>query len=514
MSSGSLPLATYHRANSLGAGAYGSVVTVYDEEGNEFALKLFDDEDDDSENDDHESEYDNGTDQEYEDGDGDSNNDEEEEYNHSSATKPMELGALREICILRILREQNAHPNVIAISDVKQSNDITEEVDGDVTMHYLGIAMPLFKHGTLTLAIESATGSLHKKNKVQIAHGILAAVAYLHTNGIIHRDIKTDNIMIEIDDEGDYHPILIDFSLAKMIVPQHVYSKSSSSSSSSIVQQSITSSPEWETYFHSLKGEDTHTPSSGTPTYRSPECVNEQPYGLPSDMYSVGIVLLELLRGSCIEAFKDKGAAKIVASEVEALPNQPFANLVRGLVEKDPEKRLDCREALDHELFVKFCGLFRGEKKEEDTFRILDLKKALPLDDQGRGGGDEEEKVDDKMIAKAMKKRMKMIRKIAHDLESENPLTVQAALCYSIQLSQLDDGIDDLDESQGLIDCVVLAHKFFERELWDLKSIEDLDSGVFRKVSWSLQEYVDNEATIWMLMDFCLYPRELVVFGE
>jgi hypothetical protein len=118
------------------------------------------------------------------------------------------------------------------------------------------------------------------------------------------------------------------------------------------------------------------------------------------------------------------------------------------------------------------------------------------------------------MIAKAMKRRMEMIRKIAHDLESENPLTVQAALCYSIQLSQLDDGIDDLDESQGLIDCVVLAHKFFERELWDLKSIEDLDSGVFRKVSWSLQEYVDNEATIWMLMDFCLYPRELMVFGE
>ena len=35
MSSGTVPLGTYHRANALGAGAYGSVVTVYDENGNE-----------------------------------------------------------------------------------------------------------------------------------------------------------------------------------------------------------------------------------------------------------------------------------------------------------------------------------------------------------------------------------------------------------------------------------------------------------------------------------------------
>jgi hypothetical protein len=89
-------------------------------------------------------------------------------------------------------------------------------------------------------------------------------------------------------------------------------------------------------------------------------------------------------------------------------------------------------------------------------------------------------------------------------------MTVQAAFCYSLQLSQLDDCLDNLRESQGLIDCVVLAHKFFEKELWALKSIEELDRGVFKQCDWSLADYIDNEGTIWMLMDFCLYPRKLV----
>ena len=41
MSSGTLPLSTYHRAAALGEGTYGSVVVVYNDDGEEFALKLF-----------------------------------------------------------------------------------------------------------------------------------------------------------------------------------------------------------------------------------------------------------------------------------------------------------------------------------------------------------------------------------------------------------------------------------------------------------------------------------------
>ena len=70
MTSGELPLERYHRASSIGEGTFGSVVTVYNDAGEEYALKLFLHEDDD---------------------------DEEQE------NPPLDLGALREISCLRLL---------------------------------------------------------------------------------------------------------------------------------------------------------------------------------------------------------------------------------------------------------------------------------------------------------------------------------------------------------------------------------------------------------------------------
>jgi len=492
MSSGTLPLSTYHRAQSLGAGAYGSVVTVYDDDGNEFALKLFDDDDDDD-GDSEEEEYDEYEEESEDDDENDGENSDEEQ---GGETSPMDLGALREISILRLLRHDNSHPNVIAISDVKQANDITEEEDcGDVTMHHVGIAMSLFHHGTLTDAIES--GSLDKRNKVQLAHGILSSIAFLHANGIIHRDIKTDNIMVEIDDDGIYKPVLIDFSLGKIVEPKYLYGKASEKEVVASMCSSSGVDADAAGGTNLIEGEDTHTPSTGTPTYRAPECVNEQPYGLPSDMYSIGVVLLELLRESCIESFKDRGAQKIVMEALESLPDQPFANIVRGLLEQDPVKRWTAKFALNSPLFEKF-GL-KGVNHDK-TFGVIDINDALPLDN------------DEDLDSKKHKKRLDLIQKIAHDLDCKNPLTIQAAYSYSTQLAALDDCLDEVSASQGLVDCVVLASRFLEQELWNLDDIEELDRGILKKCQWSPQEYVDNEGTIWMLMDFCLYPRLLVDF--
>ena len=90
MASGELPLATYHRVQALGEGTFGSVVAVYNDDGEEYALKLFLEEDDDEE-------------------DG------------------MDLGAMREISILRLLREQNGHENIVQMVDVKNPEDFEEE---------------------------------------------------------------------------------------------------------------------------------------------------------------------------------------------------------------------------------------------------------------------------------------------------------------------------------------------------------------------------------------------------
>jgi serine/threonine protein kinase len=363
--------------------------------------------------------------------------------------------------------------------------------------------MPLFPLGSLTDSLSKLTA---KAQKVTIAHGILTAVAHLHENSILHRDIKGDNILLlestaATGNDVFLQPVLIDFSLAKVVDPNVVIPGGS---------LKLPSVSETET---------THTPGIGTPTYRAPEVLEEQEYSFPSDLWSVGVVLLELLRGRCLEATKDKGAIALIADSLQALPeDQPFPNLIRSLLETDPAKRLTARQALEFPLFSKY-----GLKVDPNiTFRRLNIHKAVPFENES----DEEEKENDassrknsksntshktqkkKRVDPVLAKRFQTIRRVSTAMGWNHPVTAQAALCYSIQMSELCD-VDDLNESpQALLDCVVLAHKFFERDFTDLKELPSLHS-LFAK--WDLDEYVDSESTLFMMMDFCLYPRQFLL---
>jgi serine/threonine protein kinase len=493
MSSGELPQEEYHRTSTVGSGSYGSVMMVYDDEGEEWALKVFDDEEDDE--------------------------DEEE-----AGVGGISLGALREISILRILREDNAHPNIIAIHDVQTAFGEDDNV-GHAVGGRLALTMPMYHEGSLAASFSKITT---KKQKAVIAHGILSAVAHLHSNFIIHRDIKSDNILLQIitDDDHDagagedlYRPVLIDFSLAKATRPKFIMG----AVSNGLLLDSDDTDDDAEG--------PTHTPSVGTPTYRAPEVVAEQPYGLASDLWSVGVVLLEMLRGKEIESFKDKGATVLISEYVSKLPEgQPFPSLIRGLLEPDPAKRWTSHQALQCPLFQKF-GL------TESNHVPIYLPVALPLDcesdfvaDEGRraaipGQGKENNTSADQAksnskpkIKKAkadakLVKRWKLIQKICAWMEWNNPLTAHATMTYSRQMEELveeDDfgGIENLEESQMLLDCAVLAHKFFEQHLSGRELVDELYQH-FAKTEFDPEEYGNNESTTLMMMDFCLYPRVL-----
>lgn len=444
MSSGSLPIATYHRAESLGSGTYGSVITVYNDDGEEFALKLFLPDDDDDE------------------------------------PAAMDISAMREISVLRLLRDKNKHDNVVELVDVKEAhpNDDDEQCGAGIPSDCLGVVLPLYRKGTLSDAInkQQLTG---RKDKVMVAHGLLSAVAYLHDNGIIHRDIKCDNVLMAHDND-EWKPVLIDFSLAKVVTGTMFH----------------------EGFCDWKEQGATHTGEIGTVTYTAPEVVNRESYGLESDLWSVGVVLLEMIQQKTLEVEKNKDAFRLIDEAKETMPDQPLPNLVRGLLEKDPAKRLSAREALQSPLFYKF-GL------EVPPVKIIDIDAALPLtaeeDDLENSLPNSTNKSgNDKKLTARLQKREKVVRRLCGELSCKHPTTPRAALCYAEKLyKELDDTIDDLSNSQGLLDCVVLATRFFEVALLNLHDLETRRSFA----NWSMDDYFDMEATLWMLMDYCLIPR-------
>ena len=328
--SGELPLERYHRASSIGEGTFGSVVTVYNDKGEEYALKLFA---------------------------------KEEE------TEPIDLGALREISCLRLLRGENRHDNIISLVDVQGSSaDLDDEDDecGAGTGGCLGMALPLFSAGSVAGALqEKRLLGLPRRQKIVFAHGLLSAVAFLHDNGILHRDIKSDNVLLKFDENGSYQPVLIDFSLAKPIEITMFQTHDAADASYN---------SNWNLEMESFR----HTGEVGTVTYTAPEIFSneekEEPtYGRPVDLYSVGVVLLEVWQDALLEAQKNSHALKQIEAALSAMAEKPFPSLLRNLLQVDPKQRWTAREALRSDAFAKL-------NLAEPPVRQLEVSTSLPVD--------------------------------------------------------------------------------------------------------------------------------------
>jgi serine/threonine protein kinase len=146
------------------------------------------------------------------------------------------------------------HPAIIPIYDVG-------DVESDTPAAYL--AMRRLPGRTLADLVRER-GPLPAAEAINIVASLADALDYAHSRGIIHRDIKPSNILL--DDEG--RPMLADFGIAK-------------ATEEAQGQVGVT-----------LTGV-----TAGTPPYMSPEQAAGQTLTPQSDLYSLGIVLYELLAG-------------------------------------------------------------------------------------------------------------------------------------------------------------------------------------------------------------------------
>lgn len=242
----------------------------------------------------------------------------------------------------------------------------------------------------------------------------------------------------------------------------------------------------------------------------APEVVARQKYGLPSDLWSVGVVLLESLIGE-LTVDRDKAAARLIEEKKESLPDSPFAAMIRGLLEVDVEKRLTAREALALPVFEKFA-------LEVPPIRTIDVRAAFATDD-------EEDATNDKINENALKPvngnkkkssskqqklspRERLIKKLCNEIECNNPKTETAAAAYAKEMENLDDELDDIANNQTLLDCVVVASRFYEEELISLEELQEDDGSNYPSFKdFDLDIYRDNEGAILSIMDYSLYIR-------
>ena len=204
----------------------------------------------------------------------------------------------------RFMREartiaQMNHPNIATIYSIEQEAG------------KLFIAMELVEGESLSTVL--ARGALPAREAVQIIKQVAEALAEAHEKGIVHRDVKPDNIIV-----GKRGVKVLDFGIAKQLV--------STTESPTLTQAGLI---------------------VGTPFYMSPEQALGRPVDARSDLFSLGVVFYEALAGkrpfegeSVTETMMNiiMQEAPELANVAPTIPADLVAVVVRAL-QKKPERR-------------------------------------------------------------------------------------------------------------------------------------------------------------------------------
>jgi serine/threonine protein kinase len=207
--------------------------------------------------------------------------------------------------IKRFMREAQltsrlVHPNIVSVIDFGQTSD-----------GLLYLAMELLPGQPLNRAVSQIPGKrLASDRVIDIGVQLCDALQVAHEAHIIHRDLKPSNIMV-LDGPGDRVKVL-DFGLARPLQGDH----------------------------STLTGSDLML---GTPQYMSPEMVHDEPLDARSDLYSLGVVLYQLLSGKV--PFGGDTRAVLVSKLNQEAPTLPpevpraLGNVILRLLSRKPEHR-------------------------------------------------------------------------------------------------------------------------------------------------------------------------------
>jgi len=217
--------------------------------------------------------------------------------------------ALREAEMLQRLR----HPHVVTC----------HQVCWDEERRMVWLALDFMDGGDLQTLIEQRRRGGESPPEAPFLRRVISAIGsalrYIHSQGVLHRDVKSSNVLLSRDPAGGGvlgEIKLADFGISKLL--------------------------ECTVQAHTVVG---------TPPYMSPELVRGEPYGTASDAWAFGVVLFEL--AALRRPFDAGNQLALVRQIVEQRPvplppgiAPDVARAINGLLEKDPQQRLHLAEAL------------------------------------------------------------------------------------------------------------------------------------------------------------------------
>ncbi len=253
-----------------------------------------------------------------------------------------DLGGERgEVVRRRFVQEARAagrliHPNIVTVFDVGE--------DPETSLAF--IAMDYVQGETLWSLLASER-RFTVTESVRLATTLARALDFAHSKGVVHRDIKASNVLLTRDGEAK----ITDFGIARLDTSD-------------------------------LTAEGTIL---GSPSYMSPEQMRGLPVDGRSDLYSLGVILFELLTGT--KPFKAKSLPELSTIVVQQPPPDPamlrpglpalLAEVVLRCLAKDPDERFQTGSELADALASVELPL---EPNVDDVFGRLEKPALAPLE--------------------------------------------------------------------------------------------------------------------------------------
>jgi eukaryotic-like serine/threonine-protein kinase len=261
-------------------------------------------------------------------------------FNKQVAIKLVQTGIDTEEILQRFRHERQIlatfdHPNIAKL------------LDGGTTDEGLPYFVMDYVEGTRI----DEYGESHKlqiNERIGLFRQICSAVQYVHQNLVVHRDLKPSNILVTPDGT----PKLLDFGIAKLLKPE---------------------------MFTNLADATRVEFRLMTPGYASPEQVRGEPVTTASDVYSLGVILYELLTSRRPYRVKTDSPAEILRAVCDQEPERPSTAIIRQ------EETRDSKRVLTPEIIAADRGTL-PDKLQKQLRGDLDtiVAKALRKEPQRR----------------------------------------------------------------------------------------------------------------------------------